>query len=237
MSLFKNIQRSAAFRWTLCLLGAAYIRLVRVTSRWQVIGGEIPERYWNANKPFIVCFWHGRLLMMPYCWNFSHPIHMLISIHRDGLLISQTVKRFGIETVAGSTSKGGAMALRHMAKLLAGGTCVGITPDGPRGPRMRSGTGIVGLARLSGVPIIPVSFSISRGKNLGSWDRFLVGGLFGRGVFVWGEPIEVPGHADAERLEQARLRVEQAMNDITNRADLHAGRIPVEPADKKRNKR
>ncbi|MDD9878488.1 MAG: lysophospholipid acyltransferase family protein [Magnetovibrio sp.] len=229
MKSAKQILKSDGLRRVLCWIGAQFIRLVRLSGRWETVGAEIPERFWREGKPFILCFWHGRLLMMPYCWQRSKPIHMLISQHRDGQLIARTVAHFGIDTVAGSTSRGGAQALRQMVKALNGGDYVGITPDGPRGPRMRASDGIVSVARLAGVPIIPATYSINRGRVLGSWDRFLVAWPFGRGVVVWGDPIEVPRQADADTLEAARQRVETSLNAITEKADRLVGRAPVEP--------
>ena len=130
-----------------------------------------------------------------------------------------------------SSSKGGAGALRAMLKALKAGDCVGITPDGPRGPRMRASDGIVNVARMSGAPILPATFGVSRGRVLGSWDRFLVAWPFGRGVIVWGQPIEVGRDADADALEDARARVEAGLNAVTREADRLSGRPPVEPAD------
>ncbi|MBD3666551.1 MAG: lysophospholipid acyltransferase family protein, partial [Kangiella sp.] len=150
---------------------------------------------------------------------------------RDGQIIARTVGHFGIKTVAGSSSKGGAQALRAMVKALKAGDCVGITPDGPRGPRMRATDGIVNLARLAGVPIIPATFGATRGRVLGSWDRFLVAWPFGRGVIVWGDPITVARDADADALAAARAEVEESLNAITAEADRLTGRVPVEPAE------
>lgn len=231
MSPIKRLLKSDALRRVLCWLGANYIRLVRATSRWQIVGDEIPRRHWDAGEPFIVAFWHGRLLMMPHSWEPGRPIHMLISQHRDGRLIADTVAHFGIDTVSGSTSKGGAQALRAMVKHLKAGDCVGVTPDGPRGPRMRASDGIVAVARLAGVPIIPATNSMARGRNLKSWDRFLVAWPFGRGVIIWGQPISVARDADADGLEAARLQVEAGLNAITAKADAMTGRPAIAPAD------
>ena len=168
--------------------------------------------------------------MMPDCWNRRHIIHMLISQHRDGQLIANTVGHFGIQWATGSSSRGGAAALRNMVKVLENGEWVGITPDGPRGPRMRASDGIVSVARLSGVPIIPATYSVNRGRILTSWDRFLVAWPFGRGVIVWGEPIYVARNADADAVEAARCQIEDELNRITREADQLTGRNPVEPA-------
>ncbi len=230
MALVKRLLKSDAVRRLACRLGALYIRLVHASGSWRVVGGEIPERHWEQGTPFILAFWHGRLLMMPYCWQRRRPIHMLISQHRDGRLIADTVSHFGIDTVSGSSSKGGAGALRAMVRFLKGGDCVGITPDGPRGPRMRATDGIVATARLSGAPIIPATYSAAGGRNLNSWDRFLVARPFSRGVILWGEPIHVAPDADADALETARQAVELSLNAITAEADRLCGRPAVEPA-------
>ncbi|HVI53311.1 MAG TPA: lysophospholipid acyltransferase family protein [Candidatus Sulfotelmatobacter sp.] len=228
--MFKRFLKSDGLRIFLCWLGAQYIRLVHLTGRWSVEGGEEARRRWAEGKPFILAFWHGRILMMPYCWSRAVPIHMLISQHRDGQIIARTVSHFGIQTVAGSSSKGGSAALRSMLKALKAGECVGITPDGPRGPRMRASEGVVQVARMSGVPVIPCSFSSEKRKLLGSWDRFVVALPFSRGVFVWGDPIEVPAKATSEEQAALLTRVEDELNAISARADSLMGHEPVEPA-------
>ena len=230
MGLAKRIGKSEGFRGLLCWLGSLYIRLVYATGRWQVVNGGPAERLWDQGRPFILAFWHGRILMMPKSWRSSVPIHMLISQHRDGQLIARTVAHFGIDTVAGSTTRGGGAALRAMLRFLKAGECVGITPDGPKGPRMRATDGIVTVARLSGCPILPATFATSRRRLLSSWDRFAVALPFSTGVFVWGEPITVPREADEAELERLRSVVEDGLNAITRTADAMVGQIPPDPA-------
>ncbi len=231
MSTVKKILRNDTLRRFLCWLGAGYIRLVHFSGKWTVVGGDIPKRFWDQGRPFIICFWHGRLLLMPYCWDRSKAINMLISQHPDGQLIARTVGHFAIKTIEGSTSRGGAAALRSMVKLLKSGQSVGITPDGPRGPRMRASDGIVSVAMLSGVPIIPATYAIDRRKVLSSWDRFIVAKPFGRGVIVWGEPMEVARGAGPAAMEAARARVEESLNAITAEADRMCGAQTIEPAE------
>lgn len=229
MRTFDRVLRNGRVRRILCWLAAHYIRLAYASGRWTVLGAEIPKRLWDEGKPFILCFWHGRMLMMHYCWRPGTPVHMLISRHRDGRLIADTISHFGIRTVVGSTRHGGSGALRTMLRILKGGESIGITPDGPHGPRMRASNGITHLARLSDAPILPATFSIDRRRVLATWDRFVVPWPFGRGVLVWGDPIHVPRDADDHALEAARQRVEEALNDITAEADRLCGSVPVEP--------
>lgn len=238
MRKLKQILKSDAARAIMTRAITAYIRLVYRSGSWRQINADIPHRFWDKGEPFILAFWHGRLLMMPRLWPAEQTIHMLISQHRDGELITNAVAPFGIRTIRGSSrkagkaeSKGGAAALKGMARLLKSGAWVGITPDGPRGPRMRAGAGAVALARLSGVPIIPAAYSARPGTVARSWDRFLVPWPFTRGVVVWGEPLHVERSADGEALEAARAALEAGMNAIAEEADRLVGRAPVRPAE------
>lgn len=226
----KAILRRDWIKAALCTVLAGYIRFVHATSRWELRGGEIPARLWNSDQPFILAFWHGRLLMMPYCWRRGVPIGMLISQHPDGQFISHTIRHFGLDTIIGSTSRGGAAAMRAILKSLNAGVSVGFTPDGPRGPRMRASAGIVQAARLTGVPILPCTFAARRRRVLRSWDRFILALPFSRGVFIWGEPITVERRASDDAVEEARQLVEDRLNAITAEADRLAGVDPIEPA-------
>jgi lysophospholipid acyltransferase (LPLAT)-like uncharacterized protein len=227
VSLIKSLTRSDAVRGALCWLGACYIRLVYFSGRWQVEGGDSPAAFWQLQQPFILAFWHGRIMMMPYCWRRDRTINMLISQHKDGQFIARTVRHFGIDTVSGSSSKGGSAALRAMLRALKSGQSVGITPDGPRGPRMRASDGVVQVARLAGVPVIPCGFSAKRRRLLGSWDRFTVALPFSAGVFIWGQPIHVSADAD---LDAARHAIEAELTRVTQEADRRMGHEPVQPA-------
>jgi len=213
-----------------CWLGAQYIRLVWLTGRWRVENADIPRAFWADGKPFILAFWHGHLLMMPKCWDLSKPMHMLISQHRDGQIIAQVIGHFGLGTAAGSSTRGGSAALRQMLKALKNGEYVGITPDGPRGPRMRATAGIVTLARLSGAPIIPCAYSAAPRKVLGSWDRFQLALPFARGVIRWGAPIEVPRTLDDAGIDAMRQEVEAAMIALAQATEAAAGNPVTEPA-------
>lgn len=168
--------------------------------------------------------------MMPHCWDKTQPIHMLISSHPDGQLIAKTVAHFGIQTIAGSTTRGGTQALRNMLSALKAGEYIGVTPDGPRGPRMRASDGIVNIAKLAGVPVIPASFGIARRRVLGSWDRFILAWPFSRGVIVWGEPITIDRNLDDAQLEAARQSIETGLITVTNEADTLCGCTTIDPA-------
>src|ERR1043166_711509 len=225
----RHLVRSEGLRRLLCWVIQLYIRFVFLTNRWSIEGGAIPLRLRAQGRAFILAFWHGRLLMIPMAWQRLAPMHMLISAHRDGRIIADAVTYFGVQSIAGSTKRGGSAALRTMVKRLGAGDCVGITPDGPRGPAGVASNGIVNIARLAGVPIVPVVFATSRRRTLPTWDRFHLALPFGRGAFLWGDPIELPRDLDDAGVENARLLVERRMNDLAGEADRRVGHIAASP--------
>jgi lysophospholipid acyltransferase (LPLAT)-like uncharacterized protein len=213
----------------LCWLIHLYIRFVHWTSRWTVEGAQIPRALRQQGRPFILAFWHGRLLLIPMAWQTLAPMHMLISGHRDGRIIADAVRHFGIDSIAGSSTAGGTAALRAMVRHVRHGDCVGITPDGPNGPAMRASIGIVAAARLAKAPIIPITYATSRRRILASWDRFHFPYPWSRGVYLWGEPIAVPADADEAALETLRRNVEERMIAQTAEADRRVGCVATEP--------
>ena len=219
----RGFLRSAALRRIACWVTHCYIRFVYLTNCWSLEGGDWTRWLTREGRTFIVAFWHGRLLMMPLAWHGLAPFHMLISAHRDGRIIAGAMTYFGIGTIAGSTSRGGSSALREIFKRLKEGGCIGITPDGPRGPAMTVSIGIVNIARLAGVPIVPVTYATSRRRVLATWDRFHLALPFGRGVYLWGEPIEIAKELDETGLERARHRVETRMVEMVSDADRRFG--------------
>jgi lysophospholipid acyltransferase (LPLAT)-like uncharacterized protein len=215
--------RHARLRRVACWVIHWYIRLVYATTSWVVEGAEWPHRLRAEGNPFILAFWHGRLLMIPMAWQRLAPMHMLISAHPDGQIIADAVTYFGVDSVAGSTRRGGSAALRTMLKRLRAGDCVGITPDGPRGPAMTASIGIVNLARLAGVPILPVTYATSRRRVLATWDCFHLPWPFGRGIYLWGEPITVGDELDEAGMESVRQLVENRMIEMVREAERVVG--------------
>lgn len=229
MRLTKRLLRSDSARVIFVWFIALYIRLVHFTTRWRTVMPAATRDYLAGDRPFIVCFWHGRMVMMRAGLPPNRKARMLISAHRDGLIISRALERLGVETVVASRKRGNLAALREMQRLLAEGIDVGITPDGPRGPRMRAKAGAVKIAQLSGVAILPVSGAVSHRRILGTWDRFCLALPFGRGVITWGEPIRVPRDADDAETERLRALLETRLNALTAEADRGFGLPVIEP--------
>ena len=171
------------------------------------------------------------MLMMPCAWRSQRPVSILISPHRDGRLIARAIAHFGVGTVTGSSRRGAVAGLRGALMALAKGRCIGVTPDGPRGPRMRAAPGIVHMARVAQVPVLPASYGVQRRTIFRSWDRFLLPHPFNRGVFLLGEPIRIAVDADEMAIEQTRRLVEDRLNALTREADARFGHAGIAPAD------
>jgi hypothetical protein len=93
---------------------------------------------------------------------------------------------------------------------------------------MTASTGIVNIARLARVPILPITYATRRRRMLATWDRFHLPWPFGRGVYLWGEPIGIADELDDAGLECARRRVESIMVEMVREAERRVGhRVPA----------
>ncbi|XBQ16393.1 MAG: lysophospholipid acyltransferase family protein [Oceanicaulis sp.] len=236
--MLKALLNSAPVQTVIAALVAAHMSLCKATTRWTREGLEHAEPVWRSGRGVVGCVWHGRILMTIAVWpEHAQPASILISRSREGDIVSRVAQFQKVGVVRGSSrnakkakEKGGLSAFREMARRLEAGGCMAMTPDGPRGPRMRAGAGSVRLARAAGVPILPVGWSMSRAKVFGSWDRFMLPLPFGKGAIVYGAPIEIAADAGPEAVEAARALLEERLNDATSRADRLCRGEAIEPA-------
>jgi lysophospholipid acyltransferase (LPLAT)-like uncharacterized protein len=207
-------------------VAAAAVRALGATLRLTEHGVESMQALWTAPQPLIYAVWHGRILMIPWLnarlarTRGARPARVLASRSRDGDLVARWVARFGLSAVRGSSSRGGAEALRALAAAVRAGQDVAVVPDGPRGPRERLQAGVVVLAAATGAPVIPLGFAAHPARRLASWDRFLVPWPFARAAVVFGKAATVPRGADREL---ARVDLERALREVTATADRLAG--------------
>ena len=194
------------------------IKFLQWTMRIEEVNGERVRDFWKRGENAIGVFWHGRLLMTPVVYG-GRGLKILISRHRDGELISRTVRYFGLGTIRGSSTRGGIAGIKGLVRALQNGYDVAFAPDGPRGPRYKVQPGVIQLAKLSGRPIFPFTFSATPRKVLHSWDRFIIPLPFSHGVFVWGDPIWVDPAEDEGEIKQKALLLERRLLEITQQAD------------------
>jgi hypothetical protein len=216
--MFKRKVRQAILVGLLPPVVYLFLIVLRTTVRIRHVNREAVDRLWDGGENIIACFWHGRLLAMPFAYK-GNKLKVLISRHRDGEFIARVVGYFGIGTVRGSYRKGAVSSIREMIAELAEGTDIAITPDGPKGPRHRVKEGIIELARLTRRPIVPVTYSASKKKLFDSWDRFLLPCPFSKILYVWGDPIYVSRDTRGDGLERERQKLERELIALTEAAD------------------
>jgi lysophospholipid acyltransferase (LPLAT)-like uncharacterized protein len=146
-------------------VGYGVIRLLACTIGIRVEGAHLVDSLLAQGKRMIIAFWHSQQLMMPLAYRGSEA-HVLISRHGDGELIHRIIARFGLRAVRGSSTRGGTEALRELIRLGRSGVDLVITPDGPKGPRQVAKLGVVQLAKVTQLPIIPLAFGCSKKNSL-----------------------------------------------------------------------
>jgi lysophospholipid acyltransferase (LPLAT)-like uncharacterized protein len=140
-----------------------FLMLLRSTLRVEQVNREQMEDVRKKAGNVIACFWHGRLLLMPFAVK-GVKAKVLISRHRDGEFIARVIRFFGLDTVRGSHRKGGVTSIREMIASIREGWNIAITPDGPKGPKEKIKEGLVELARISQRPIVPVTYGARKKK-------------------------------------------------------------------------
>jgi lysophospholipid acyltransferase (LPLAT)-like uncharacterized protein len=223
--------RKSQFRWydpillaVICPLIALIIKLLMLSCR--VVKTEGEEEQKTAAKRSggraVYATWHQR---MPYHFHYfgSRHVTMMISQSRDGEYAARIAQWLGFKNVRGSSTRGGAQALKSIIDEIKAGEIGGMLADGPLGPPRVAKIGSVIMARDAEAPLIPVLWGADRCWVLNSWDRYLIPKPFARVVIHYAEPIWVPASATGEGLEKYRKLFEDRLNEGTRRCDEYFG--------------
>jgi lysophospholipid acyltransferase (LPLAT)-like uncharacterized protein len=199
-------------------VAAFVIWLLFLTVRWK----RNDFKQLKLDKPMIAVFWHGKQLMMaPLSMSLkkhnSGPcgtVKMLVSRHDDGRLIAWAVRFFGIKSIHGSTTRGGASALIKLKQALSNGNSIAITPDGPKGPIHKVKRGAVYLGAQTDNPIIPITIEFSKYWTVNSWDKMEIPKPFCTGECKIGKPIFLSGTQLEDQLNKSAVQIAEALNTI-----------------------
>ncbi len=206
------------------------IRLIFKTTRLEYVGDSIQRCPFadTGSDRFLYSVWHDSVIPPLFC-AVEHNSVALISQHRDADTIEAMLKAAGMGAIRGSTSRGGASAIKKLIKLAEGKHIV-ITPDGPRGPQHKMKPGIVFLASHSGRPVIPTAYTATRfWKFEGSWTSIWIPKPFSKVYYLVGEPIEVPEDISREEMNFYTELVQEKMEDLEREAiQLVSGTTSVE---------
>ena len=194
-----------------------YIRAVNFTSSIQFENESIPKQFWNNDKPFILAFWHSQLMMIGFSWKKNKNVSILASSHSDGRFGAIVGKYFNLNNIQ-TSEKNKSISLRFIFKLLNDNNYIGITPDGPRGPKEIVSEGIIKIAKSSKVPIIPIGFWSSKNFKLKSWDSFLITLPFSKCSFVWNKPLEIPYNIQENQIQHYQKLLQEKINQSVKKA-------------------
>lgn len=172
----------------------------------------------------IYACWHGR----QYCFLKicdRDKLTVLISQSRDGEIVTKILLKMGFKVIRGSSSRGGMMAIKQMLRSLEAEENIAFTVDGPRGPIFSVNTGVIKLAQLSGVPIVPVIPTTNIKYIAKSWDKYNIPWFFNKVNIYYGKPIYVDKDADEEKIEKKRQELYEEMKNLTLNADKDSNNV------------
>jgi len=199
-------------------------KLLKATLRVERVGFEAVQGFVERDERFVLSFWHRRLVMMPLAYPFRRRnaegerrgVAILSSDSKDGERSAATWRWYGIHAVRGTAGHSGAQALVKMIQIVKQGWDLGITVDGPRGPRQQAKAGVLAVSRKTGAWLVPVSVAYSRAWKLRSWDEMLVPKPFSRVRVHYGDPFRVTTVQEEEALLQA---LEAKLNEMEVEAE------------------
>lgn len=210
-NFIKNwLKKSSGFHNFLTWLIHTYLFVVYKTTRLRYIlpSGYSLKDFDNETKTIFV-MWHG-MLALALRANFNKRIKVLASSHTDGRIISGVLTSFGYSIIEGSTNRAPIAATRQIIRALHSKDNIFITPDGPRGPARKLSSNVVGIAKITGAKIVPISFTGSNFFRLGTWDRLAMPLPFGSITFKMGEPLRL-----SDNDELCSLELEEKLNGLS----------------------
>lgn len=195
------------------------IRLLTATYRVEARhGGHHIEPFIHDGALCAPCYWHqhhvlGSTLVRDWVEK-GFKACFLVSGSVDGDVPERIARAWGAEVIRGSANQSGALALRDMQSMMKNGYSIVTTADGPRGPQHEFKMGAILMARIGGVPIIPIGCAASRAWYLKRWDRFMIPKPFSRIAIAVGEPYTIPKGTPLDQLEAHRLAVQERVMSL-----------------------
>ncbi|MBP7190007.1 MAG: lysophospholipid acyltransferase family protein [Rickettsiaceae bacterium] len=200
----------AFLRYFASLILTLYLKFVYLTTRWNyVLPFGYKKKDFDCSVKTIFAIWHNRLAIVPYAFKAHKNTYALVSPHSDGKIISNILRFMGHKVIEGSTNRNPLQATRKIISALHNSSNIVITPDGPKGPKYEINSNIMGIARMTGAKVVPMSAYMENNIKINSWDELIFPLPFGKGVIYLGEEIESSENDDlsALRLKEALLEL------------------------------
>jgi len=196
------------------LTGRYGLRALFRTLNIQSTGQDTIPRPREERTPVIFVFWHGRLLPLIHVHRHQGTV-ALVSEHRDGDYLARLLHHFGFGTVRGSSTRGGVRGLKGLIRAAQRGEDLAITPDGPRGPNRELKLGALTVARMTGLPLVPVGVGVTSAWRIRNWDGLLVPKPFSTVRVAYGPPTLVPRNADQAEIDDAAASLQHRLGDLS----------------------
>ena len=224
--MIKTFLKNYFIKKFISLVGALYVYIVYASSQKTFINKDNFDKLVLENKSFIYALWHDQLLLSPFTWQTKEKIDILISKHKDGDIIADLIKCHGFNSIRGSTNnpnkekeKNTITSIRKIIKTLKANVSIGITPDGPRGPRHKVSEGTINISRISNKKILPMALAYKEQWVLNTWDKFIIPKPFNKICIVWGDTIDIEINKIDVPIQQEAL--EKSLINITEIATNH----------------
>src|SRR5271163_1007605 len=177
------------------------------------------QRFLESDRKGIIAMYHGRIIGILGLFRDRSKITGLVSYHRDGELLARFGEALGYNVARGSATYKAVEGALQMVDAAKAGQNLAITVDGPRGPIYKVKMGVIRLAEITGLPIIPYVCTVREGVFLHGWDRIMVGFWGTPMVYVIGDPMYVPPDCLPAKREELRLALEQYMERLRDFSD------------------
>lgn len=226
-------RRMSAGRRLYYLLGLpllkGLVRLLWWTYRVEkVIGADVAERIVADGRVYTPCYWHQQHVLctklMREWIKRGFRTSFLISSSVDGEVPARVARAWGAEVIRGSANQTGTLVLRDMQESFRRGVSIVVTADGPNGPQHEFKIGTVLMARIAGIPMVPVACAADRAWYLDRWDEFMIPKPFARVVLAVGEPVVVPPDTPLNQLERYRARMQEAIMSLMHQSESELAR-------------
>lgn len=215
-----NHKLTSLASWFIVSAGRLLFWTLRREMRFPAQGSNAFER--PDGQLYLFAVWHDSMLIPIFAGPQTY-MAALVSKHQDGSYLALSLERLGMQTVRGSSTRGGAAAIRRLMDMTKH-RHITITPDGPQGPRRKMKPGMVFLASQTGRAIIPAAGSARRYWRIrGRWTDLLVPKPFSKFYLLTGTPIYVPPDISREEVHCYVERVQKAMDELQVEADRIAG--------------
>lgn len=187
-----------------------------------LIDKTLRKKYLNETQRFpsqaIYPFWHGDEFAM-LLNNKNEDITIMVSLSKDGEILSEVLHNFGYQTVRGSSNRGAQRALIEIIRQARKGFDLAFAADGPKGPNHKLKEGVIYAAQKTGLPIISISSSAKNRIILNkSWDKGRIPLPFSKVIQMWDEPVYVQPNDD---IAQKTAYVEDRLNKLFDFTDKY----------------